>query len=311
MKAVRVAMACGCLIGIAIWVACFPSDHTDEDAAHDAQGDDVVSDDTGGDDDGQALVVTVFNVGLGDSIFVETPDGARMLVDGGAIGEGQYLICPYFAARGITSLDVVVLTHPHYDHDGGLSEVFACVSVGRLWTNGQTLDDEAYRDFAAAVQAWGGTVQVPAKGDFLNVGAETTATVLHTYAGYQGTDATPVNNNSMALLLTNRYGRVLLGADLEEQGQEDVVADWPTGLASDIVKVPEHGVDPHDHAFVLAAHPSYAVVSVGQNDLGLPGQATIDDYTASGATVYRTDVDGTVRMTLTAGGITVETEVTK
>ena len=314
MKAVRLAMVCAFLIGIAFFAGCFPSDNTDN-ASDDAQGDDAdddASDDTGGDDDVQPLVVTFFNVGLGDSTFVETPDGVRMLVDGGSTGEGQFTICPYFAEHGVTSLDIMVLTHPHYDHDGGLSEVFACVSsVGQLWTNGQTLDDEAYNAFAAAVLAWGGTAQVPAKGDVLDVGTETTATVLHTYAGYEGTDATPVNNNSMALLLTHADGRIFLGADLEEQGQEDVVADWPDGLASDIVKVPDHGSDPHDAALVTDAQADYAVISVGENDLGYPGQPTIDDWTASGTTVYRTDEDGTVRMTLTADGITVETGVTK
>lgn len=288
-------------------IGCHPSDDSaDVDSGLPEPDDDDDDNDTGDDDD-DSLIATVLDVGLGDSILIESPDQVRMLVDGGSIGEGQFTICPFLEAQGIERIDLLVMTHPHFDHVGGLSEIFECVEVGAVWTNGRALDEESYNLFADALTQWGGTVSTPQQGDTSMLGTETQIMVLNTGGEYPGDDVVPVNNDSLVLMVGWSGWNVLLGADVDIEEQNDLVADYGDELAADLVKIPNHAKGPHSETFVEATASTYAVCSVGDNELGYPADETLNDYAAEGATVYRTDEVGTVRVTYDGVSATVET----
>ena len=278
------------LLAVAALCACHPQD--DSENALPESGDDDDDDD---DDDGSPLVVTFLDVGLGDAAVVEVSGGV-ILVDGGAIGSGTDTICPYLASRGIAYLDLMVMTHPHYDHVGGLTEVFDCAAVGLVWVNGRTADETAYNAFAERLTTWGGTVEIPAQDEQLDVGTEAVATVLNTGGQYEGGDVAPMNNDSIVLAIDAAGTRVLLTADAEYDEQEDLATDYGESLQADVVKVPNHGGGPYSEAFLADAAPEIGVVSVGDNTIDLPDEDTIAAWEAV-AVLYRTDRDGTVRLT--------------
>ncbi|HUU22645.1 MAG TPA: MBL fold metallo-hydrolase, partial [Phycisphaerae bacterium] len=137
-----------------------PGDDAGTDADSDADSDGDADTDVDG-----PFVVTFIDVGQGDAALYQMPDGSAILVDGGPTGAGNSAIVPLLWDKGITNLDLVVLTHPHADHCGGLDEVLALVEVAEIWENGETLDTSSYQGFAAARDAEGVEVLVAGAGD--------------------------------------------------------------------------------------------------------------------------------------------------
>lgn len=265
----------------------------------DAVDDDQVDDDTLGPNDVEVLF---YNVGLGDSIFLNIGGEYRMLVDGGAVGEGAEIICPDLEARNIGRLDVMVMTHPHWDHCGGLGEIFDCVEVGELWVNGDTNEETEYLDFQTAFEAWGGPVIVKNIGDQNDLGPAH-ITILNSGTAY----ANP-NDNSMAFMLQAGDFRLFLTADVEAEAQSDLADDYGTGLACNVIKIPSHGNISFAQEFIDLLTAQSAVLSVGPNELDLPDQLTLDAYLNDGMTLYRTDQNGNITVSLINGVISVATQ---
>ena len=102
-----------------------------------------------------AFSVHFIDVGQGDAILVEAGD-ADILVDGGPSGSA---VLSYLAGQVVPDIDLMVATHPHADHIGGLDDVLRQYDVREVWTNGATATSQTYQDFAAAVAAkapWSG-----------------------------------------------------------------------------------------------------------------------------------------------------------
>jgi len=250
----------------------------------------------GGDTDSDSagpgdLTVTFIDVGQGDSTLLQLPGGEVVLVDGGDNGEGFASILPLLDEQGIEVLDLVVLTHPHSDHCGGLDEVILAKDVLEIWENGETLETVTYEEYADARDAEGALLDLPEQGD-QRVYGEVGITVLNSDEGYEGE-----NNDSIVLAV--EYGQIelLLTGDVEALEQADLVDDYGDALACDAIKVPHHGSWNQDPEFITLVAPTYAVISCGEvNDYGHPHQVTIDAYL---------DVADELCITFEAGDVTL------
>ena len=260
------------------------------------------------------LEVTAIDVGQGDSELVVGPGGRTMLVDaGGPIGShgtgevvsrfdvGEEVVSPYLWSRRVRRLDVVVLTHAHTDHMGGMPAVLENFRPRELWISGTEPDSELYRELLAEAARLGVTVRRMRAGEALDWGG-VGVRVLSPGAGYRNGFA-PRNDDSLVLEL--RYGKagVLLEGDAERASEEAMVA---AGLVRPVtlLKVGHHGSGTSSTAaFLAAARPQDAVVSVGRgNSFGHPKGDVVDRFGGLGVRLYRTDEMGLSSFLLSPDG---------
>jgi len=236
------------------------------------------------------------DVGQGDAILIEAGDTA-ILVDGGdGSVEAQDSLEDFLEAWHIQDIDLMVATHPHADHIGGLIGVLALYDVHEIWTNGDTSGSQTYGDFALAVaqeQAAGAILREVTRGHLTEFDGLDIA-VLHPPSLTGDT-----NEDSLVLRLTCGTVDILLTGDATADSEASMLAE--TGLLTDVevLKVGHHGSNTStSDAFLSALMPEDAVISVGAgNPYGHPHQETLDRLAMHGATVYRTDQDGTVTLT--------------
>jgi beta-lactamase superfamily II metal-dependent hydrolase len=237
-----------------------------------------------------AFSVHFIDVGQGDAILVEAGD-ADILVDGGPSGSA---VLSYLAGQHVPDIDLLVATHPHADHIGGLDDVLAQYDVLEVWTNGATCTSQTCQDFTAAVAAEGAVERQIRRGYSTQFGG-VTLTALDPVDPLTG-DA---NGDSIVLRLSCGSVDVLLTGDATADSEASMLADPSVVLDADVLKVGHHGSSTSTtNAFLDAVTPKDAVISVGAgNPYGHPAQETLDRLTAHGATVYRTDLNGTVVLT--------------
>jgi competence protein ComEC len=242
---------------------------------------------------GKELIVTFLDVGQGDCILLETPAGKKIMIDGGGTdrprGEdsvGTRIVIPFLRRKGINKLDLVMLTHPHNDHVGGLNPVLARIKVDRVIDNGAVYDSAAYRRFKSLIAANRIKYSAGRTGQALNFGDGISGRLFRPSVG-------EVNSDSLAMRIT--YGKVsfMFTGDLEAPGEEQIMAH---ALCSTVLKVGHHGSRTSTtERFLRAVSPRIAVISVGQgNRYRHPAPVTIARLRGAGAKVYRTDQDGAV-----------------
>jgi len=231
------------------------------------------------------LTVHFIDVGQGDSILLDF-GGIEVLIDGGDKSPG---IISYIDDYVDGPLEVMVATHPHADHIGGLIAVLDAFEVDEIWLNGDTSTSKTYSQFMSAVNSEGARVFVAMKGDTIQVG-NLTFNVLHPL-NLRGT----TNNNSIVLSLS--YGQVdfLFAGDAEWEAEasmlmQDIVPDV------EVLKVGHHGSRTASSIqFLQVAKPECAIYMAGQgNDYGHPHQETITNLCEVGAEIYGTDIHGTI-----------------
>jgi competence protein ComEC len=234
--------------------------------------------------------VHFIDVGQGDAILVEAGD-ADILVDGGPSGSA---VLSYLAGQVVPDIDLMVATHPHADHIGGLDDVLARYDVREVWTNGATATSQTYQDFAAAVAGEGAVERQIRRGYSTQFGG-VTLTALDPVDPLTG-DA---NGDSIVLRLSCGSVDVLLAGDANADSEASMLADPSLILDADVLKVGHHGSSTSTtNAFLDAVTPQDAVISVGAgNTYGHPAQDTLNRLAAHGATIYRTDLNGTVVLT--------------
>ncbi len=254
----------------------------------------------------EGWVLAMCDVGQGDGLVVRAGPGAGIVVDA---GPDPVLIDECLRRLEITTVPLVVLTHFHDDHVGGLAGVLEDREVGEVVVTGLP-DPASGVDLVQRETAVAGLRPVVATyGLTRRVGEATVqtvwpASVAGTVPGEEG-EGSAANDASVVLLVEVDGVRVLLTGDVEPPAQaalERVLA----GVEVDVLKVPHHGSRHQDLDLLLGLRARLALVSVGaDNDYGHPSADLLAALTATGAQVRRTDLDGDVLVTLDDGALGV------
>ncbi len=263
---------------------------------------------------GGNLEVVFLDVGQGDAIYIRTPHGGNILLDGGGrpayLGEvdgpGRSVVLPYLEFRRVKKLDMVIVSHPHEDHYGGLLAVLEEIPADMLVTSADESSARHYLELLNLAERKGIPRKIVEKGDRLFLGPSLEAVVLNPPANlYQGTGSDS-NNNSLVLDMGYGEVRFLFTGDIEASAVERLLRE---GLLprSDILKVPHHGgyleAMP---SFLETVEPQAAVITVGTNPFGHPHPYTLEALQEKGVKIYRTDWHGAVTVRSDGLGWSVE-----
>jgi competence protein ComEC len=260
------------------------------------------------------LRITALDVGQGDANLVELPDGTAWLFDaGGMVGNpidtGAAVVLPVLRAKRRARLDVVVLTHPHPDHFGGLLAVLKAVEVGELWDSGQGEREGAGPAYAALL-AFARQKRIPVRrpsalcGRPRRHGGATLELLAPCPAYVPGRGA---NDNSLVVRITYGARAALLTGDAETLEERELVARSGAELQADYLKVGHHGSRTSTSDALLAAvKPIWATLSCGvRNRFGHPHAPALERLAAHGVRAVRLDRAGSFEWTTDGHGMNV------
>ena len=247
------------------------------------------------------LKVTFVDVGQGDAIYIEFPNGKNALIDGGPSGA---LVDDFLKSKGVTKIDYVALTHPHSDHYRGLKKVFTSYQVNNYYDtraeNVSAAGDNNLRDLAALEP--GCATHYPEPGDILNWDPKVTVKVFNAcFKPVQIHDNDETNNCSLVIRLYYNGNGILLTGDANSEIEAEMLSHFKSGLQSNILKVGHHGSRTStSDAFLARVRPDYAFISVGvDNVYGHPHKEALDRLRNAGAKIYLT-TSGTQSFTIPA-----------
>ena len=236
----------------------------------------------------EPLVLAHFiDVGQGDCILLCSA-GQTMLIDAGTNQTGADALS-YLQALGLKTLDIVVGTHPHEDHIGGLDTVInAMESVGKVYMPKITANTKTYEDVLTAIAAKGLKITVPKAGTSFAFG-HCTVEILAPVRIYESS----TNDNSIVLRVIAGDTAMLFTGDAEIQSENDILASG-AAVKSDLLKVGHHGSSTSTgEEFFKAISPSVTVIMCGKdNSYGHPHKETLQ--TLQNTELWRTDLQGTI-----------------
>ena len=255
------------------------------------------------------LRITMIDVNQGDSLLVEFPGRAKMLVDGGGFPDslfdvGEKVVSPVLWRKGIKRIDALVLTHPHPDHLNGLVSVAANFRVGEFWESYPPRDNPRFERLLSNLGPR--TLRRRVFRGFRCSFGGALVEALHPQAGED--PAEPGNDESLVLRISFGEVSILLAADIE-RGAEREILEAADDASAEVLKSPHHGSSSSSSApFLEGVGPSLVLVSCGEGNLfGFPHGDVLERSERIGARVFRTDLHGSVEVATDGRTVRVRT----
>ena len=244
---------------------------------------------TAGED--EYLAVHFIDVGQADCILLSCGDD-YMLIDGGNAADG-YAVRSYLENAGVDKLDLLVATHPHEDHIGGLPTVLTYFEAETIWTTEITYSNSTIRKFLEAADKQDAPVVQPTGGETFLLGS-----ALVTVLGPVSTNYEDVNNLSLVLMVEFEDTRFLFTGDMETLAEGDMLDFWGEEFnwKADVLKVGHHGsYSSTGYRLLREVAPTWAVIPCGyQNEYGHPHENTLSRLRDAEVVTFRMDLMSTV-----------------
>lgn len=236
----------------------------------------------------RSLAVHYIDVGHADCILLEC-ENSFALIDGGNAEDGPAIV-KYLQDQGVQRLNLVVATHPHEDHYGGLATVLKTFSADKFWGSGFTFTNSYIDAFLRQVDKQGEELITPQIGHKFYLGS-----AVITVLGPLRTDYEDTNDTSLVLMVQYGDTKFLFTGDMERIAETDLINSG-VDLKADVLKVGHHGSGSStSYLFLRNVMPTYGVISLSaDNEYGHPHDAPMSRLRDADVEVYRTDTMGTV-----------------
>ena len=264
------------------------------------------------------LEITALDCGQGDSLFLVLPDKSTMLVDasgtrnrstsegafqGRLWDPGEDIVSPYLWSRGVKRIDIVVLSHPHEDHLGGLFAVVRNFQIREFWHAANSATP-TYSGLLERVRQKGVAERTLAAGDELERGGAVVRALWPPRSWRPS--GFPSNDDSLVLRLSYHGASVLLPGDISTKVEQELLASGER-LESQVLKVAHHGSNSSTSSeFLARVNPRLAILTGGSGGFGnLPSPETLGRLRERGIRVFRSDVDGATTVEVSDGSFAV------
>jgi len=243
----------------------------------------------------QVLQVSFLDVGQGDSIFIETPQHHQILIDGGpgsTVLEKLGQNMPFWDR----TIDLIVLTHPEFDHMAGLIEVLKSYRIENVLWTGVAKETPEYEEWLNALQKENTKIIIATAGQKIKAG-NIYLDVLYPFENLKGELIKDTNDTSIIARLVFGKDSFLFTGDASKSIEKNLV-DRKLNLKSDVLKVSHHGSKTANYEkFIEEVLPQVAVIEVGKdNSYGHPNQETLETLEKYGIKIFRTDINGDVKI---------------
>jgi competence protein ComEC len=248
------------------------------------------------------LTVTFLDTGQADCTLVQD-HGKTLLIDAGG-NDGARKLVSTLRQKGVKKIDVLVGTHPHEDHIGGLDTVIKNFDIGTLYLPDVTATTATFEAVLAAISSKNLKISVPRPGDSFRLDQAAGTFLAPNNGSYE-----EINNYSIVIRLQLGNNSFLLTADAQSESEQGMLTQG-FNLKSDVLKVGHHGsFSSTSRGFIWAVSPRYAVIFVGKdNDYNHPHPETVQRLTAAGVRILRTDLNGEITFISDGTNLTVRTE---
>ena len=254
------------------------------------------------------LAVTFLDVGQGDAVHIQTPEGRHLLIDTGpAMGgwgsgqnagrdAGRDILVPYLEDLGVDTVDAIVLSHPHADHIGGTAAILNAFPVKHVFESPFPSESQMYRRYRAAAARLGVPVIPLEAGDRVDADPSIQIYVLSPYG--EDVDGGNINNRSVVLRIDYGKTSFLFTGDAEWSLEQELAEAYGDFLDTDVLKAGHHGSNTSSSAsFLNLITPDWTVVSCAlKNRFRHPGQEAVQRIRETGSGMLFTSLSGAVQI---------------
>ncbi len=256
------------------------------------------------------LEVVFFDMGQGDSIFIETGQGHQILIDGGPGGERILEKLSGEMPFWDRSIDLVILTHPDYDHLRGLLDVLDRYKVENILWTGVKRETKTFEKWLEKTEVEGANIFIAKTGQRIKAG-KAQIYILHPFWSLEGEMfERSSNDSSVVAKLLFGQNTFLFTGDISRKVEEDLLvrSALPVSLAAEVLKISHHGSKTaNSREFFEVLQPEIAVISCGKdNKYGHPQLEVLSNLREFGITILRTDELGDIKITTNGTNLKVD-----
>ena len=240
--------------------------------------------------------IEFLDIGQGDASLIYTKDEVIM-IDTGDVDERDRLE-KLLKERNISTIDKLIITHPHADHIGGAYVVFKNVNVKEVYDNGDATTSKTYQTYLKNIKQKNIAYHQLKAGDTVDFGDGVSFKVFSPTEKMIKNDD-DLNNNSIVGQLRYKDFTMLFTGDSERDAEQNMVKSYGDELQSDVLKSPHHGsrTSSSDDYLKTVKAKDVIISLAADNEYGHPHKQTLDRYKKYNMNVYRTDQDGTITIT--------------
>jgi len=250
------------------------------------------------------IEISYLDVGQGDSAYIRVND-FDILIDAGPRSDSDKLM-KQLEEKNIDDFEMVIATHPHEDHIGGMSKVFEKYEVENFYMPKTTHNTKTFENMIKAVTNEGLKPKVIKEGTTIELGEGARIDVYSPmHDSYDN-----LNDYSPIMKLTFGNNKFIFTGDAEAESEKEVLDKYADKLKGDVIKFGHHGSSTSSSTeFIKAISPKYGIISCGvDNSYGHPHRETVNLIKEQNIKAYRTDTQGQITLTSDGNNISIKTE---